>query len=142
MTEVEIFWPASLPSDPALEAEAVLREAGVEATCRLQPVRRGSEAVVVLLTTAALEPFFGAFFGRLGGEVWAGLHNLVDHLLKRTGGQPGPQSVIFESARSGARFVFTTGLPADAFRKAIEIDPGPGKSQWAWDAKNSSWLRF
>jgi hypothetical protein len=140
MTEVEIFWPGSLPPAPALEAETALREAGVQATCRLQPVRRGSEAVVVLLTTAAVEPFFGAFFGQLGENVCDGLRNLVDRLLKRTGGHPAPKSVIFEKA--GARFVFTTGLPADAFRKAIEIDPGPERSQWTWDVKNSSWLRF
>jgi len=142
MTEVEIFWPGSLPPAPALEAETALRDIGVQATCRLQPVRRGSEAVVVLLTTAAVEPFFGAFFERLGGEVWLGLRNLVDRLLGHTGGHPAPKSVIFKKDASGAQFVFTTGLPADAFRKAIEIDPGPERSQWTWDAKNSSWLRF
>jgi hypothetical protein len=143
VTEVEIFWPASLPSDPALEAETVLRDAGVQATCRLQPVRRGSEAVVVMLASAAIEPFFGAIFERLGGEVWAGLRTLVGHLLKTTTAeQPAPKSVIFESARTGAQFVFTTDLPLDAFRKAVEIDPGPEKSQWVWDAKSSSWLRF
>jgi len=142
VTEVEIFWPASLPSAPAFEAETALRDAGVQATCRLQPVRRGPEAVVVMLASAAIEPFFGAIFERLGGEVWAGLRTLVGHLFKTTAEQPAPRSVVFESARSGAQFVFTTDLPLEAFRKAVEIDPGQGKSQWVWDAKSSNWLRF
>jgi hypothetical protein len=54
VTEVEIFWPAAFPSNPALEAETLLRNAGVQATCRIQPVRRGSETVLVLLTNATL----------------------------------------------------------------------------------------
>lgn len=142
MTEVEIFWPAAFPSSPALEAETLLRNAGVQATCRIQPVRRGSETVLVLLTNAALEPFFGALFERLGGEVWAGLRNLVAHLLKQRRGQPAPTSVIFESTSSCAQFIFTTDMPVNAFRKAIELNPGPEPGRWTWDVKNGSWLRF
>lgn len=142
MTEVEIFWPATLPSDPAFDAETVLRDAGIQATCRLQPVRRGSETVVILLANAALEPFFGAFFERLGGEVWNGLRTLVGHLLKHTRGEPAPKCAVFESVACRAQFVFTTDLPADAFRKAIEIDPGSEPGRWTWDSDKGSWLRF
>ena len=66
MTEVEIYWPATRPADQVFAAEAVLRDAGIHATCRLQPTRRGSETVLVLLTNAAIGPFFGALFGKLG----------------------------------------------------------------------------
>lgn len=40
-SEVEIYWPAALPSTPALEQRDVLRDAGVSATCLLRPTRRG-----------------------------------------------------------------------------------------------------
>jgi hypothetical protein len=142
MTEVEIIWPASISSAAALEAEAILRNAGVEATCRLQPVRRGSETVLVLLETAALQPFFGAIFERLGDETWSLLRALVGGLLKRTSGRPAPKSAIFRSAASGGEFVFTTDLPAEAFRKAVEVDPGAGQGRWTWDGDKGRWLCF
>ena len=124
MTDVEIYWPATQPSNHAFAAEAVLRNAGIHAICRLQPTRRGSETVLVLLENAAIGPFLGILFERLGEEAWTSLRAFVGHLLKRTPGQSAPKSVIFESAANGAQFVFTTDLPVDAFRKAIEINPG------------------
>ena len=56
MTEVEIYWPATQSSDYLFAAEAILRDAGIHATCRLQPTRRGSETVLVLLANAAIGP--------------------------------------------------------------------------------------
>lgn len=140
MTEVEIFWPATLPSTPALEAEELLRNAGIKTACRLQPVRRGAETVLVLLTHAALEPLFGAMFAQLGGDAWNGIAVLVKHLLKHTGGRPAPKCVIFESAANGAQFIFTTDLPESAFRQAIKVDPGPQPGRWTWD--RDRWVRF
>ena len=143
MTEVEIYWPATQPSDHVFAAEAVLRDAGVHATCRLQPTRRGSETVLVLLTNAAIGPFFGALFGKLGDEAWIRLRAFIGHLLKHTRERPAPGGVVvFESAANCAQFVFTTDLPVDAFRKAIDIDPGSEPGRWIWDDRKGSWLRF
>ena len=143
MTEVEIYWPATQPSDHVFAAEAVLRDAGVHATCRLQPTRRGSETVLVLLTNAAIGPFFGALFGKLGDEASIKLRAFIGHLLKHTRERPGPGGVVvFESAANCAQFVFTTDLPVDAFRKAIDIDPGSEPGRWIWDDRKGSWLRF
>ena len=143
MTEVEIYWPATQPSDHVFAAEAVLRDAGVHTTSRLQPTRRGSETVLVLLTNAAIGPFFGALFGKLGDEAWIRLRAFIDHLLKHTRERPAPGGVVvFESAANCAQFVFTTDLPVDAFRKAIDIDPGSEPGRWIWDDRKGSWLRF
>jgi hypothetical protein len=143
VTDVEIYWPAKLPSDHVFAAEAVLREAGVHATCRLQPTRRGSEAVLVLLTNAAIGPFFGSLFGKLGDGAWKSLSDFIGHLLKHTRERTAPGGVVvFESAANRAQFVFTTDLPVDAFRKAIEIDPGSEPGRWIWDDDKGSWLRF
>ena len=142
MTEVEIYWPATRSSDHLFAAEAILRDAGIHATCRLQPTRRGSETVLVLLANAAIGPFIGVLFERLGEEAWTSLRAFVGHLLKRTREQAAPGSVVFESAANGAQFVFTTDLPADAFRKAIEIDPGSEPGRWTWDGYKGTWLRF
>jgi hypothetical protein len=142
MTEVEIIWPASISASAALEAEAILRDAGIDATCRLQPVRRGSETVLILLETAALQPFFGAIFARLGGNAGDGLRVLVRHLLKHSSGQPAPKSAVFKSAARGDVFVFTADLPAEAFRKAVEVDPGSGQRRWTWDGDKGRWLCF
>lgn len=148
MTEVEIYWPARLSSEPALEAEALLRDAGVEATCRLQPVRRGSETVLVLVSTVTLEPFFGLMFERYAGAAETGLRKLVGVLLRRpraakagSHAEEAPKVVVFESP-NGAQFVFTSNLPADAFKKALEIGPSPRKGRWMWDAENNNWLCF
>jgi hypothetical protein len=142
MTEIEIYWPATQPSAHAFAAEAILRKAGINVTCRLQPTRRGSEAVLVLLANAAIGPFFGVLFERLGEQAWTSLRAFVNHLLKHTNERSAPCSVVFESAANAAQFVFTTGLPADAFRKAIEIDPGSEPGRWTWDGDKGSWLRF
>jgi len=143
VTEVEIYWPATQPSDHVFAAEAVLRDAGVHTTSRLQPTRRGSETVLVLLTNAAIGPFFGALFGKLGDEAWIRLRAFIDHLLKHTRERPAPGGVVvFESAANCAQFVFTTDLPVDAFRKAIDIDPGSEPGRWIWDDRKGSWLRF
>ena len=117
MTEVEIYWPATQPSDHVFAAEAVLRDAGVHATCRLQPTRRGSETVLVLLTNAAIGPFFGALFGKLGDEAWIRLRAFIDHLLKHTRERPAPGGVVvFESAANCAQSQSNarpaTGMPA------------------------------
>jgi hypothetical protein len=149
VTEVEIFWPASLPAEPALEAEELLREAGVDATCRLQPVRRGPDTVLVLMSTVTLEPFFGLMFERYGIEAVGKFRKLVGVLLRRPHeekaleGQEkkGPKSVVFE-APNGAQFIFTSNLPEDAFRKALDIGPSPQKGRWMWDVKNEDWLCF
>ena len=142
MTEIEIYWPSTQPADHVFAAEAILRNAGIHTTCRLQPTRRGSETVLVLLANAAIGPFFGALFERLGEEAWASLRVFVAHLLKHTRERPAPCSVVFESAANAAQFVFTTDLPVDAFRKAIEIDPGSEPGRWTWDGEKGSWLRF
>jgi hypothetical protein len=141
VTDVEIYWPAAWPSDHMFAAEAVLRQAGIHATCRLQPTRRGSETVLVLLANAAAGPFLAALFGRLGEEAWTSLRAFVDRLLKHTHERPAPCGVVFESANA-AQFVFTTDLPVDAFRKAIEIDPGSEPGRWTWDSDTGNWLRF
>jgi len=143
VTDVEIYWPAKLPSDHVFAAETVLRDAGIHATCRLQPTRRGSETVLVLLTNAAIGPFFGALFGKLGDGAWASLRAFIGHLLKHTRERTEPGGVVvFESAVNCAQFVFTKDLPVDAFRKAIEIDPGSEPGRWIWDDGTNSWLRF
>jgi hypothetical protein len=160
VTEAEIFWPSSLPAGPALEAEALLREAGVDATCRLQPVRRGTESVLVLLTTVTVEPFLGAVFERYAAvaeaglrSAEAGLRHFVSLLFRRlhkegaaetaaeTPGENGPKVVVFESA-NGAQFLFTPNLPVDAYRKAVQIGPSPRKGRWMWDGDNQNWLCF
>jgi len=142
VTEVEIYWPATQPSDQAFAASAILRKAGIHVTCRLQPTRRGSETVFILLANAAIGPFFGVLFEGLGEQAWTSLRAFVDHLLKHTRERSAPCSVVFESAANAAQFVFTTGLPVDAFKKAIEIDPGSEPGRWTWDSDKGSWLRF
>lgn len=142
MTEVEIFWPATLPAGPAHEAQAILHAAGIDATCRLQPVRRGGESVLVLVTNAALEPVLGAMLTRLGDELWSGLSGLVGRLLHRAGGHPAPKAAIFELASSGAQFVFISDLPEIAFRKAVEIGDSAQPGRWTWDAGKTLWVRF
>jgi hypothetical protein len=143
VTDVEIYWPAKLPADHVFAAEAVLRDAGIHATCRLQPTRRGSETVLVLLTNAAIGPFFGALFGQLGDGAWKSLRAFIGHLLKHTRERTAPGNVVvFESVVNCAQFVFTRDLPVDAFRKAMEIDPGSEPGRWIWDDSKDSWLRF
>ncbi len=145
MAEAEIFWPESLPTDALLAGAGALRDSGVETTCRLQPVRRGAGlSVLVLLTTAALDPFLKAVFEHVGKEAWQGLRQFVHRL---TGDEAGvvavlPEVVVFESAVTGAQFVFTTGLPAIAFQQAIELDPGTGPGRWVWDTARKKWIRF
>jgi hypothetical protein len=160
MTEAEIFWPESLPTDALLDGAETLRGSGIETTCRLQPVRRGAGlSVLVLLTTSALDPLLKTVFEHVGGEVWKALQRFVTRLLdddkaddkadgkaddvaKASANGRRPEVVVFESASTGAQFVFTTGMPSAAFRQAIELQPGDEPGRWVWDTTRDKWMRF
>lgn len=142
---VEIYWPASLSADPALDAVAELERAGLTAECRVQPVRRSAElSAVVLLYGSVVGPFLKAVFERFAGDAYAALQSWVQQLLGRERGEAGraPASVVFESGTTGAQFVFTPGLPEGAFRQALALDPGEEPGRWVWDTQERVWLRF
>ena len=148
MTEVEIIWPAALDQDRLDQAADELTAAGVETTCRIQPVRRGAEtAVLILLTTSAMQPFLKALFQRVGEEAYDALKRFVGKLFGddadgKATPKKAPDVVIFESTASGAQFLFTAGLPGEAFQEAIELDAEPEPGRWMWDTESRSWLRF
>jgi hypothetical protein len=144
VTEVEILWPAALPPDPMFEAEAPLREAGLSTTCRVQHARRGPEmTVLVFLTTSALKPMLAALFERVGENAYQSLRRFVARLLKHEDeATPAPRSVVFQSTASGAEFIFTPGLPDEAFRQAVALDPGNEPGRWVWDHHLGTWLRI
>ncbi|MFD7625908.1 hypothetical protein ACFV7Q_07660 [Streptomyces sp. NPDC059851] len=136
--EVEIFWPSSLPSAPALEQQDVLREAGVTATCMLRPIRRGAaDAVLVLVTSAVLEPFLSTLFARLAEQAHKGLKAFVDGLLRgRPDGAEAPEGVIVESA-TGGRVTFTADLPEQAYEQAVGLEACGDR--WTWDSRRAIW---
>jgi hypothetical protein len=142
--EVEIFWPAELPRTPLLEAELPLREAGIDTTSRLRPVRRGGVelSVLVLLTGSVLEPFLKGLFERLGGSAHAALESFVRRLLRPQDGRAAPTSVMFESVTTHAQFIFTPHLPEEAFRQAVALDPGGTPGRWLWEQQQRRWSRF
>ena len=147
MTEVEIIWPDTLDRDRLDEAADQLGAAGIETTCRVQPVRRGAEtAILVLMTTSALEPFLQATFGRLGEGAYSALKHFVSRLFGRDLTQRddagGPDVVIFESTTTGAQFLFTADLPAMAYERALSWDAGAEPGRWMWHTGTSNWLRF
>jgi hypothetical protein len=49
---------------------------------------------------------------------------------------------VFENTATGAEFVFMQGLPEDAFRQAVALDPGPEPGRWVWDHAQGAWSRF
>ncbi|RKT07220.1 hypothetical protein BX286_5275 [Streptomyces sp. 3211.6] len=136
--EVEIFWPSSLPADPALEGQDALREAGVPTTCMLRPTRRGAgEVVTVLVTTAVMQPFLSTLFQLLAKEAHTGLKTFVDRLLGgHSEGEHAPEGVVFESA-TGGRVTFSAGLPERAYEQAVHLDAYGDR--WIWDSRRSMW---
>ncbi|MER7467010.1 hypothetical protein [Streptomyces sp. NPDC097981] len=136
--EVEIFWPSSLPSTPALEGQDLLLGAGVTSTCMLRPTRRGAnDVVLVLVTGAVLEPFLSTLFQRLADESHKGLKAFVDRLLR--GGpeaEQTPEGVVVESA-SGGQVTFTADLPDQAYEKAVLLDACGDR--WIWDPRRAMW---
>jgi hypothetical protein len=148
MAEVEIFWPETLPTEALLAGAAALREGGVPTTCRLQPVRRGvGMTVLVLLTTTALDPILKSVFTHVGTSAWRALRRFVGNLFDDddpagANNRPRPDVVVFESASTGAQFVFHAGMSASAFRQAIELDPGDKPGRWIWHDATEGWIRF
>lgn len=147
-TDVEIIWPEALPRGLLTAATDELDSVGLEASCRIQPVRRGAEsAVLILLTTTMLEPFLKAMFERFGSEASAALKRFVgamfgsDDTEEQTGRQR-PDVVIFESTTTGAQFLFTAGLPQEAMQQAVELDPGTAPGRWTWATQERRWLKF
>lgn len=144
MTDVEIYWPSGLPTASMFDGQDLLRRAGVEATCRVRPAQRGVDLpVLVLIASTALEPIFTQVLGHVGDEVFAVLKNVVHAFLRRAEATaPAPSAVVFESAATGAQFVFLPDLPDVAFRRAIELDPGEHAGRWVWDTSRERWQRF
>lgn len=140
--EVEVFWPAGLPQSAVSEAGDLLRAAGVETTCRLEPVRRGAElSVLVLVTTSVLQPFLSALFSRVAADAYTGLTAFVRRLLQKDpDAVHAPTSVVFESTATGAQFVFVPGLPEEAFRQALTVQSAGGAGRWTWDPSARRWL--
>ena len=150
MTEVEILWPESLARDRLSRTASELEADGVTTTCRLQPVRRGAEnAVFILITTSALEPFLKALFHRVGEDAFHAFKRFVGLVFGRDDAdgeldraEDAPDVVVFESVDTRDQLIFTSGLPDQALRKALELDPESEPGRWMWDAPRQSWLRF
>lgn len=144
MVDLEIHWPQQLPPEPLTLAVETLRRAGIEPTCRLQPTRRGvaEMSVLVLIGSTALEPLFKSMVDRLADDAYDVIRRLVGGLLGRRAEPQAPHSVVFESTATGTQFVFTSGLPEEAFRQAIGLDPGEEPGRWTWDAGSKRWVRF
>lgn len=139
----DFSWPASLPREVGLAAAAELEAAGAQITCRVQPVRRGAEvSAAVLLTGSMMTPFLTTIFERLAGDAYTGFTRWFQGLRNADGTASGVTSVVFENQTTGADFVFTDGLPVEAFRAAIELAPGAEPGRWVWDTAANTWVRF
>jgi hypothetical protein len=145
MTQVEIHWPESAPTEPLRGAVDLLEESGVQTEALLQPVRRGIPvAVLIFVATPIVESFLKTLFEKVGSDAYDGVRRFVRRLIDSDGEQPaeGPTAVVFECVGSRAQFVFTPGLPDKAFRAALAVDAGTDGGRWVWDSTRHEWLRF
>lgn len=151
MSEVEIIWPAKLDQNRLQGVADILGKHGVATTCRVSPVRRGPEStVLILIATTSISTFLKSFLIAAGSDAYRAMSELVGELFGRGGGEdpdgtPGsaaPDRVVFESTVTGAKFLFTPGLPTKALEQAIELDPGSDPGQWMWDSAQRKWRRF
>ncbi|KWT61537.1 hypothetical protein ADL21_12555 [Streptomyces albus subsp. albus] len=143
MTDIEIFWPAAYPLDAVHATDDLLREAGIQATYRRAPMRRGPETyALVLLAGHTLQPFLRAVFERVGEDAYTGLRGFVRRLIGRKPAVDAPDGVVFECVRTRAQFIFTHGLPDAAYRQALALDPGTAPGRWAWQHERQTWIRF
>jgi hypothetical protein len=149
MAEVEIHWPQSVATDHLLAAVADLEDAGVTTECLVQPVRRGIiSEVLVLVAVPALQPMLKVVFEQVGTDAYAAARRFIRRLYGQDEGEssstdasPAPAAVVFESTETGAQFVFTPGLPDEAFRAAMEMASGPASGRWGWDTCAGTGLR-
>ena len=145
VNQVEIFWPPAVAAQTLADAEHTLRLAGVEPVSRRRQVTRGPEvAVLVFVANTVLGPMLKALFEKLGEGAYGPLRSFVTRVLtgEPSSAAPGPTVVLFRSATSGAEFVFTSSLPEEAYRKAVDVDPGTEPGRWMWDQGSRTWLRF
>ena len=144
MTEVEVFWPAGSPIESCQVALRPLEEHGIETTCHQLRVSRSAEtAVLVLVASTTLQPFLSALFDGIGADAHRSLRRFVRSLLRGESETPAaqsPRAVIFESSATGAQFVFTDGLPAEAYEQAIALDPEGRRGRWAWADAHDTWV--
>lgn len=151
MAEVEIIWPSNLAEDRLVGVADELEQAGVPTTCRIQPVRRGPETIVmILMSSTVLEPMLKSLFQHLGEDAYVSLRRFIGKIFGRDDEKEDPAKkpkdtpdvVIFESSTTGAQFLFTPHLPNEALKKALELDPESEPGRWMWDDNTHSWLRF
>ena len=84
MAEVEIIWPSTLAEDRLVGVADQLEQAGVPTTCRIQPVRRGPETIVmVLMSSTVLEPMLKQLFQRIGEDAYGSLRRFIGRIFGR-----------------------------------------------------------
>lgn len=95
-----------------------------------------ADAVLVLVTSAVLEPFLSALFGRLAEEAHKALKAFVDGLLSGGDGAQAPGGVVVESG-AGGRVTFTADLPDQAYEQAVGLEACGDR--WVWDSRRAMW---
>lgn len=143
MQEIEVFWPSSAPMNVVEDARRQLQGAGVESVIHVVPHRRGPDAtVLVLLAAPAFEAILDTIFRGVGGDAYTTLRRFVRRLLHvDTAPEKLPSAVVFESATTGEKFVFTASLPDEAFRSALAIESAGEPGRWIWESNQHRWMR-
>ncbi|MGH3989921.1 MAG: hypothetical protein ACRDTZ_21805, partial [Pseudonocardiaceae bacterium] len=131
-----------LSTDDLSLVRTALEAAGIQATIRVMPPRRGIDPSWLLLITFPVQTMLKVALERMAADAFEQLKRLAGSLHNRAGARVAAPSdlVILKCTDSSARIVLEPDLPLDAYRiLAEQVVPIVRDGEWRYDRQRLRW---
>jgi hypothetical protein len=139
---VDVLVHDVLSTDDLSRVRTALEAAGMQATIRVMPPRRGIDPSWLLLITFPAHTMLKVALERMGAEAFEQLKRLAGALRNRTRARAAAPSdlLILQCTDSSARIVLEPDLPQDAYRILVEqVVHIVRDGEWRYDRQRARW---
>jgi hypothetical protein len=139
---VDVLVRDPLSTDDLSLVRTALEAAGMQATIRVMPPRRGIDPSWLLLITFPLQTMLQVALERMGADAFEHLKRLFGALRNRAKARAAapPDLLVVQCTDSSARFVLEPDLPQDAYRILVEqVVHIARDGQWRYDRQRARW---
>lgn len=140
--KVDVLVRDALSTDDLSLVRTVLEAAGMQATIRVMPLRRGIDPSWLLLITFPMQTMLQVALERMGSDAFEHLKRLAGALRNRAKARVVAPSdlLILKCTDSSARIVLEPDLPPDAYRILVEqVVPIVRDGEWRYDRQRARW---
>lgn len=140
--KVDVLVRDALSTDDLSLVRTALEAAGMQATIRVMPPRRGVDPSWLLLITFPMQTMLKVALERMAADAFEHLKRLAGSLHNRSRARVAAPSdlVILKCTDSSARIVLEPDLPLDAYRILVEqVVPIVRDGEWRYDRQRARW---